>query len=98
MLCSCLSTCFNASLSLLSILSYTSALYPPNFPMDSTYLFLVSSYFLPYFLDYILPPYCSSPFRYFLPYSPTSYGWQPCFRHAPCVIFAISTFSRPCSF
>ena len=43
------------------------------------YLFLVSSYILPYFLDYAIPPYSSSPFRCFLPYSPISYSWQPFF-------------------
>ena len=39
--------------------------------------------FLPYrstyFLDYAIPPYSSSPFRYTLPYSPISYGWRPHF-------------------
>ena len=48
--------------------------YPPNLSMDSTpYVFLVSSYFLPYFLDYIIPPYSSSPFRYFLHHRGTTF-------------------------
>ena len=51
--------------------------------MYSTYLFLVSSCFLPYFLDYAISSYSSSPFRYLFPYSPISYGWEPLFWIAP---------------
>ena len=40
------------------------------------YLFLVSPYILPYFLDYVIQSYSSSPFRYFLQYSNINYGWQ----------------------
>ena len=46
---------------------------PPYLSTDSTYLFLISSNFLAYFLGYAIPPYSSSPFRYFLPYNDTSY-------------------------
>ena len=57
--------------SLASILSFTSVLYPPNFSIDST-----SSWSPPkssIFLGYVIPSHSSSPFRYFLPYSPISY-------------------------
>ena len=52
-------------------------------------LCLVSSYILPYFLDYATPPYSSSPFCYFLPYPPINYGCQPLylfFWHIPCFL------------
>ena len=49
-------------------------------------LFLVSSYIPPYFLDHATQPCSSSPFCYFLPYSPISYGWQPLFWQVPYFI------------
>ena len=57
-------------------------------------LFLVSYYALPYFLDYAIPPYSSSPFCYFFLYSPISYGWQPLFLACSLLYIANSTFSR----
>ena len=44
---------------------------------------MVSSCFLPCFIDYAIPPYSSSSFRCSLPYSPISYRWQPLSWHAP---------------
>ena len=59
------------------------------------YLFLASSHILPYILDYAIPPYSSSPFCYFLSYSPIGYGWQPLFWHVPDFIlpFQLSNLS-----
>ena len=55
------------------------------------YLFLISSYILPYFLDYAIPNCSSSPVSYFLPYlySPISYGWQPLLWHVTYFILPI---------
>ena len=64
-----------ASLSLISIISFTAVVSPKR--LYGWYFFSVSSYILPYFLDYAIPPYSTSPFCYFLPYGSTSYGWRP---------------------
>ena len=42
---------------------------------------------------YGIPPYSSSPFCYFLLYSPITYGWQPLFWHAPYFISAFQPSS-----
>ena len=69
----------SASLALASILSFYFCLAPPKV-VYGQYLFLVSSYILPYLLAYSIPSYFSSPLCYCLPYNPISYGWQPlCF-------------------
>ena len=69
----------SASLSLISILLFTSVLYPENL-CGQQYLFLFSSYILTHFLDTAIPPfYSSSPFCYFLSYSPITYSWQHLF-------------------
>ena len=77
----------SASLSLISIFSFLSC--TPQTSLWTVYIFLVSSNILPYFLDYAIPPYSSSPFCYLLPYSPISYGWQPLFWH---VLYYILSF------
>ena len=72
---------FNASLSILSILPFACVSYPETSPW-TVYLFMFSSYFLPYFLNYAIPPYSCSPYRYFGLHSPISYCWQPLVWHA----------------
>ena len=47
--------------------------------LHGQHVFLASSYTLPCFLDYAIPPYSSSPFRYNLPYSAIGRDWQPVF-------------------
>ena len=59
------------------------------------YLFLVSL-ILPYFLDHVIPSYSSSPFSYFLPYSPNSSGRQPFSWHTPSVILPFQLYHVSC--
>ena len=73
--------------------SRTSVLYPPNFCCGQQYFFLTSSYILPYFVDFAIPPHSSSAFCYLLPYSPSRCGWQPLFWHLPCFILPLQLFS-----
>ena len=62
-----------ASLSFFFYLVFSSCLVPHKL-LYGQYLVLVSSYSI--FLDYAIPPYSGSPFYYFFPYSPISYGRQ----------------------
>ena len=66
---------------------FSSGLYPPNFSMSS-----MSSWFPPfsvhtfrsYVIDYVISPYSNSRFRYVIPFSACSCGWQRFFFwHAP---------------
>ena len=45
-------------------------------------------------IDYVTRPCSSSPFRYFLPHGPISYGCQPLFLAWSVFFNAISTFSH----
>ena len=65
-------------------------LYILSLLLSSTPKFLhgqyVSSNFFPYFFNYVIPPFSSSPFRSFPSYSAISYGWQPLSWQVPCYI------------
>ena len=52
-----------ASLSFFFYLLFYFFLVPPKL-LHGHYVFLVSSCFLPYVIDYVIPPYFSLPFRY----------------------------------
>ena len=83
-----ISRCFSA----LAFPFFHLYLTPPKLPRGH-HLFLVSSYNLPYFLNYAIPPYSSSPSCYFLPYSSINDGLETSFWACSLLYAAISTFS-----
>ena len=87
----------SAGLSLIYILCFTSVcLVPPKLIYEQLlYLFLVSSYILPSFLDYAIPPYSSSLFCYFLSYIQPCQLWlATSFLAYSLLYIAIFPFSR----